>query len=414
MSTPSPVAYPPEQAHGRWPWCTYDWSDASLHPEHKPPRARFVCRRCHTERFTTARVTAAPALFATFAIEHSGCTEGCAPPSNRPPPPPVAVPGKPAPARAKKRPAVSLEDPELELLAKGDRAGAVVTLRERTRCTLGDAHRAIDALDPPKPAAALDEPQAVAPGLTFEQQEQLAEVVAYAEAEWRAPSESVDLLTRAKRLSRYLHQLPVADKSERLPPEFTAEGLGLDALDVHARARWLRETFEEFRPIRDQVVIYNWSAVMPRKRRLVPGVASIVPANARRTWRGTGTAPWFRVDLSLFYWLACPHIEAQDRALHHLLMAFGVTDADPFAGEESEPCLMPFDVAEYRATVKRFGVEPADVAFVEQCIEVAEPALRKAGVLWARPELPPERRPRADRDAPADPPPYREPGEDVI
>jgi hypothetical protein len=407
---------PPEQAHGRWPWCTLDWSDASLHPEHKPPRARFVCRRCHTERFTAAPATAGPALLAAFAIEHSACTEGCSPPSARPPPPATAPAVAPASGRGKRKlPALEPNEHELHLLAEGDRAGAVQAIRARTKCPLGDAHRLLNAIDPPAAAELLDEPASVAPGLTPEQFHQLAQVVEYAEGEWRAPSESVDLVTRAKRLSRYLHQLPVEDKADRLPAEFTAEGLGLEALDVHARARWLRETFEEFRPIRGQVVIYNWSAVMPRKRRLVPGVASVVPPNARRTWRGAGPAPWFRVDLSLFYWLACPHIEAQDRALHHLLMAFGVTDADPFAGEESEPCLMPFDIAEYRATVKRFGVDPPDVAFVEQCIEVAEPALRRAGVLWARPELepsaPPAERRRTREREPETP---REPGEDVL
>lgn len=395
---------PPEQAHGRWPWCTLDWGAPGA-----PAGARLVCRRCQTVRCHVGLPTSAgPARLATFAIEHSACTEGCAPPTARPAPAPVA-PARAATPRPR-RATVAVEDPELVLLAEGDRPGAVVALRKRTGCTLGEAHRALAAIDPLRPSAALDEPAAVAPGITPEQYDQLVSLVRFAEdrEQWAG---GADLLTRAGVLARHLRYQPVEDKRDRLPRAFTAEGLGFDALDVHGRARGLREHCEEFRPIRGRVVIYNWDAVLPRKRRLVPGTASIVTAHQRDTWRGAGAVPWFKVDLSLFYWLACPDADAQDRALHHLLMAFGVTDADPDSEEPQEPCLMPFDVAEYLATVKRFGAGPADVAFVRQCVETSEGTLRRAGVLWPRPEAaaptPPARAPRP-------PPPDPAAGDDVI
>lgn len=328
--------------HARWPWCSFAWSGDAQ------GRGVFACVRCGHSLTQPINRGAALARLSTFAIEHSGCTLGCAPPRALPPPkakaptppspPPrtIAAPEVQKTQETRKLQRARLSDHEVEILAG-----------------LVEGARALTATDPIR---------------------------------------RVELLR------------PLA---AGLPAQFPAEGLGatLEALDVHGRARLLREHCEELHAIAGCIVQYDWSIARSRRSPLSPGRATAATKRQRNTWRGEGPAPWFHAEVSLLYWLACPDADAQDRALHHLLMAFGVDCDDD--GEDRAPVLHPYDVQEFAATVRRFGVSPADVQFVRAAVETSEGLLRREGVLWVRPadaptEPIPSTRPRAHRRREAD------------
>jgi len=152
----------------------------------------------------------------------------------------------------------------------------------------------------------------------------------------------------AKDLSRMEHGCFTHEALREVLP-----GLHPDPADIIDE---MRGGYEEFGKLVGYRILVDWHAGLTRKNRdLVFGRASVVSPKARGAWRGGGVRPWWRVELSLPYWLAAASDAARWRLVHHELMHLAVLVTDDDEGALDKPGLRNHDVEEFVATVRRFG-----------------------------------------------------------
>jgi hypothetical protein len=126
-----------------------------------------------------------------------------------------------------------------------------------------------------------------------------------------------------------------------------------------AMIRYLVEHCEErahLRPFR--VEIQWWTGNKATKGKVTLGKAGPVPIRERLTWAGSGPAPWFRVQLSLPYWLLASD-ELRFRLLHHEL---GHCQIEVDDAGNAKPTGRGHDVEEFSDTMARFGLFTKDQA----------------------------------------------------
>lgn len=142
-----------------------------------------------------------------------------------------------------------------------------------------------------------------------------------------------------------------AAKKLELPDAFMPLGDADQDEDLRELVDQLR-ALPEFSTIKTAVLdVRWWTKAVGRKDGLVEvvraGATKLVPKDERETWTGEGEPPWFRVSVSLPWWLLATYEERQ-RGLHDLLMACAV--------DSTGPRLRKPDIVAHAATLGRFGV----------------------------------------------------------
>jgi hypothetical protein len=118
--------------------------------------------------------------------------------------------------------------------------------------------------------------------------------------------------------------------------------------------------FEEFDELVGKRILIDWYTRITKKNDdLVLGRAGAMSPKMRATWRGGGERPWWRVELSLPYWLAVDDQKARERLVHHELMHLKLQVLELENGDEVEkPKIRNHHVEEFVHTIRRFGPMP--------------------------------------------------------
>jgi hypothetical protein len=137
-------------------------------------------------------------------------------------------------------------------------------------------------------------------------------------------------------------------------------------------------SWPEFQDIEGWPIARRWTrSVIGRKdfvsTEVVAARPKVVDVGERQAWEGTGSAPAFRLQLSLPWWLLATELE-RERGLHEAIAYFGIVD--------SKPVLRKADIIGHACTLGRFGVRSvreADAVFHAQRHPSHELILREWG-----------------------------------
>lgn len=152
-----------------------------------------------------------------------------------------------------------------------------------------------------------------------------------------------DPLVGMERAARALKGLPAL-----LTHEAVEEAAVADPAPFLARLMFGCRELADLRGVR---VIVDWD-LRERWKNDSPllGSASVLSPRERDTWRGGGQVPWFRVRLSLPFWLLADD-EARERLVHAQLMSCRVDDS----GRELRP-VTHAPTEEHAQTAERYGL----------------------------------------------------------
>lgn len=127
-------------------------------------------------------------------------------------------------------------------------------------------------------------------------------------------------------------------------------------------------TFEEFENIVGYRILIEWYTTGKKKNDdPVLGFAKTLSDGERQLWPGGGHTPWFRVRLSLPYWLAAHTDHARKRLAHHELMHLRLIVIEQQGEDLEKPRLRNHHVEEFVTTVRRFGLAgPLQEEFVRE------------------------------------------------
>lgn len=139
-------------------------------------------------------------------------------------------------------------------------------------------------------------------------------------------------------------------------PQSTVSSLDIQELDLGPMVRRLLATCPELAHLAGRPIDCNWwTGKRNRHGKVLLGTAKVVSGKERDLWTN-GVPPWWKVELSLPYWLLADDMERY-RLLHHELMHCRVKVSGE--DEEESPTVVSHDVEEFVSTVGRFGFRDA-------------------------------------------------------